>query len=53
MPSPTFPLPGHPFYYIGLWSNVTFWQIPPPPYGGDVIYGRPLFHLPHYCSPQS
>ena len=20
-----------PFYQIGLWSNVTFWQIPPPP----------------------
>ena len=21
--------PCHPFYYIGLWSKVTFWQIPP------------------------
>ena len=23
------PRPSHPFYLIGLWSNVTFWQIPP------------------------
>ena len=25
------PSPFHPFYYIGLWSNVNFWQIPLPP----------------------
>ena len=25
------PPPCHPFYYVGLWSNVIFWQIPPHP----------------------
>ena len=37
------PPPYHPFYYISLWSNVTFWQIPLPPRWVIVIYGRPLF----------
>ena len=27
----TLPLLCHPFYKIGSWSYVTFWQIPPPP----------------------
>ena len=24
------PPPYHPFYHVGLWCNVTLWQIPPP-----------------------
>ena len=25
------PPPCHPFYYIGLYTSVTFWRTPPPP----------------------
>ena len=34
--------PCHPFYYIGLYTSVTFWRTPPPPLGGDVICGWSL-----------
>ena len=34
--------PYHSFYYIGIWNNVTFWQIPVPPLRVTSFIDDPL-----------
>ena len=36
------PPPCHPFYYVPLWSNVIFLQIPPPPSGWCHLWMAPI-----------